>query len=57
MKTAMLIVLAFASVAPAFACDSHSTHTTAAPNSTVVACADGKCETKAPPAQETTGRN
>jgi hypothetical protein len=58
MKTAMLVAaLAFAGVAPAFACDYHTTHTTAASNSTVVACGDGKCATQAPPAQQTTGSN
>jgi hypothetical protein len=59
MKTVMLLaaMALVGSVAPpAIACDSHSTHTTDAQNSTVVACADGKCETKAP-IQQDTGRN
>jgi len=49
MKTSMLIAaLMFAALAPALACDYHSTHTTAAQNSSVVACAGGKCEARAP---------
>jgi hypothetical protein len=58
MKTVMLLAamaLMGSAAAPASACD--YTHTTAAQNSTVVACADGKCETKAPATQQDTGRN
>jgi len=59
MKTAlMLATLAFVGIAmtPAIACDGHTTHTTAAESSTVVACASGKCEAPQPSTQQQQAR-
>ena len=56
MKMIMLFA-AFAfgiALTPAVACDYHTTHTTAAESSTVVACAGGKCEAQAPTTQQST---
>ncbi len=54
MKTAILVAaLALIGAAPAFACDFHATHTTAAEAATVVACSDNNCAaTEASPAQQ-----
>jgi len=55
MKTTLMFAtLAFAGIAmtPAIACDGHTTHTTAADSSTVVACASGKCEAPQPSTQQ-----
>ncbi len=58
MKTTMLIAaLAFAGVAPALACDYHTTHTTAAADSTAVVCDASGChalDTSTSTAQEST---
>lgn len=57
MKTTVLFgALAFVAIGmmPAIACD--YTHTTAAQNSTVVACAGGKCDAQAPTTQQGSGK-
>jgi hypothetical protein len=55
MKTMLMFAaLAFVGIGltPAIACDGHTTHTTAAESSTVVACAGGKCEAPQPSTQQ-----